>query len=113
MRIYLAGPMTGIENFNHPAFDAAASFLRALGHDVKSPAEFDREDGLDASGNVSNAFLRNALRRDCEAICGADAIALLPGWERSRGVAIELALAKYLGLKIVSATSGREMEAAA
>lgn len=112
MRIYLAGPMRGIPEFNFPAFYAAAATLRAGGHDVFNPAERDNEKhGTDISkGNTTGSEehavkehgfnLREALGADLAYICGtADAIALLPGWERSKGVAAELATARALGLQ--------------
>jgi len=39
MRIYIAGPMTGLPEFNYPAFNAAAEYLRSLGHHVENPAD--------------------------------------------------------------------------
>jgi hypothetical protein len=110
MKIYLAGPMRGYPSFNFPAFDFAAALLRAEGHDVFSPAERDRTiHGLaledNASGNEQIAekllgfSLREALAADTQFIAlAADAIALLPGWEKSSGALAELALAKALGL---------------
>ena len=112
MKIYLAGPMRGIPEFNFPAFNAAASSLRNDGHEVFNPAERDiaRHGGVDISkGNVNgdesfavqqHGFnLREALGDDLAFICkSADAIALLPGWESSKGVAAELATARALGL---------------
>lgn len=105
MRLYLAGPMTGIEHYNFPAFDAAAKQLREAGHEVFNPAENDRENGFDATGlqgheAAEHGFdLRTALKQDLSWICDhAEGIALLPGWEESKGARAEVALAKALGL---------------
>jgi hypothetical protein len=100
--IYVAGPMTGLPEFNFPAFDRAAETLAGQGHTVLNPAQMDRDVGFDPlSTPVDNAFLRDALRRDLSAICDADAIAMLPGWERSGGARIEWMLAAHLGLEII------------
>lgn len=42
--VYIAGPMSGIEDFNRPAFHEVAQALRAEGHTVLNPAE--QPDGL-------------------------------------------------------------------
>src|ERR1700722_11531123 len=100
MKIYLAGPMRGIKAYNHPAFDAAAAKLRAEGHEVFSPAEHDREkfpefDWYYLTGDMvvdgfSGSNMRAVIQKDLNWIIeNADAIALLPNWERSRGVKIE------------------------
>jgi len=119
MKIYVAGPMRGIPFFNFPAFHAAAANLRAQGHIVFSPAERDIEaHGTDISkGNVAgdealaaalHGFnLREALCDDLKFIClKADAIALLPGWEKSKGAKAEYATAKALGLKVLLIKDG-------
>lgn len=114
-RIYLAGPMSGIPEFNFPAFFAAAAKLREEGHTVFNPAErdIDRHGGVDISkGNATGSqevaakehgfSLREALADDTEWICReADAIAMLPGWENSKGARAEHALAFALGHKII------------
>lgn len=109
MRIYLAGPMRGLPQFNFPAFDAGAATLRSLGHDVFNPADRDRDlagfDPARLTGNEDLAgigfSLREALRADTEFISlHADAVALLPGWQKSSGVAAEIALAHALGLPV-------------
>ena len=113
MKIYLAGPMRGIPHFNFPAFDYAAAKLRTDGHNVFSPAERDRgihgtklEDnvmGDEKLAEKSVGFsLREALAADTTFIAlDADAIALLPGWEKSSGANAELALAKALGHTVI------------
>lgn len=102
MIVYIAGPMTGLPEFNFPAFDRAAELLAANGHLVLNPAQMDRDVGFDPSSSVaSSEFLRDAMRRDLSAICGAEAIAMLPGWEHSAGARIEWTLAAHLGLEIM------------
>lgn len=44
MRIYIAGPMTGYENFNREAFHRAKDALKREGHTVLNPAVLP--DGL-------------------------------------------------------------------
>lgn len=114
MKIYLAGPMSGIPEFNFPAFMSAAEKLRVEGHSVFNPAEKDNErHGADISkGNATgdqtlaaqeHGFsLREALSADTKYICEeADAIALLPGWENSKGAFAEWALSRALGHKVI------------
>jgi hypothetical protein len=97
--------MTGIAHYNFPAFDAAAKQLREAGHTVFNPAENDRENGFDATGlkgheAADHGFdLRTALKQDLSWICDhAEGIALLYGWEDSKGARAEVALAKALGI---------------
>lgn len=44
-RVYVAGPMTGLKDFNYPAFNAAADALRALGYQVENPADHGIVEG--------------------------------------------------------------------
>lgn len=120
MKIYIAGPMTGIPNFNFPAFNRAAAVLRAEGHSVFNPAERDieRHGGVDISFSNDtgdpeqakrdfNFSLREALADDTAFICrDADAIAMLPGWENSKGARAEHALAFALGHTIIYLQGG-------
>lgn len=113
MKLYLAGPMRGIPEFNFPAFHAAAKALRDEGHFVFSPAEKDNErhgtdiskgnhtgDELQASGEHGFS-LRVALAADMKFICEeADGIVMLPGWENSKGAKAEKATAEALNLPV-------------
>lgn len=105
MILYLAGPMTGYPEYNFPAFDNAAAWLRDQGHLVFNPAENDRANGFDAAGlkgheAADHGFsLRDALKADLSWICDhADAVALLDGWTASKGAQAEVALAEALGI---------------
>lgn len=91
--IYISGPMTGIPEHNFPAFHAAAKRLRELGYEVVNPAEIDSETGKD---------WHFYLRADIKALCDCDILALLPGWESSKGAHLELHIAHRLCMEIVS-----------
>ncbi|WP_213761962.1 DUF4406 domain-containing protein [Caballeronia sp. dw_19] len=89
MKLYLAGPMTGYPEFNFPAFAAESARLRTLGFEVVNPAELN-------SGSDGDWLA--CMRVDIKALVDCDGVALLPGWEKSRGAPIEQGLARDLGL---------------
>lgn len=91
-RVYLAGPMTGLPDFNYPAFHAAAARLRADGHHVENPAENPHPPCGSWQG-----YMRLAIAQ----LITCDTIALLPGWESSRGASIENRLASELGMTVL------------
>ena len=92
MRIYIAGPMTGLPDFNYPAFNATAAALRFIGHHVENPAE-----NPDPACKSWAGYMRMALAQ----LVTCDSITLLPGWARSRGACIEHFVAMQLGLAVV------------
>lgn len=83
--------MTGVADNNFPAFDAAADGLRRRGFDVVNPAEI-KPDGL--------TTWQNCMRADLQAMLTCDAIALLSGWENSKGAHLELHLAHRVGMAV-------------
>ena len=90
--------MRGIPLWNFPAFDAARDMLIGLGHDPISPADIDREHGIDENTTVlPPGFIHTALRRDFAAIVTCDAIAFLPGWETSSGANAERTVGGHVG----------------
>jgi hypothetical protein len=110
LKIYLAGPMRGLPEFNFQAFNTAAKYLRWYGHIVFNPAERDAAVGFDPTGmSGSNEDLekaqfsvREAFAADTAWICEhAEAVYLLPGWRESTGAIAERALGEALGLRIV------------
>ncbi len=103
MKIYLAGRMSGMPDLNFPAFRSARERLRAAGHTVFCPAEHaeQTENEVSAEKNASQAFRRRVLAIDLAWICAeAEAIALLPGWQQSKGATAERAAADALGLEV-------------
>lgn len=87
--IYLSGPMSGLPQLNHPAFQSAAQALRALRLTVVNPAEL----------NINpHAEWAACLRQDIKALCECHTIAHLDGWEKSKGAVLETHIAVSLGM---------------
>lgn len=92
--LYLSGPMSGYPLDNYPAFHAEARRLRELGYHVENPAE-----NPPPSDRSWHGYMRLALAQ----LLTCEGIALLPGWERSRGATLEHHVAKALGMLVFDA----------
>lgn len=95
MLLYVAGPMTGIEEFNFPAFRAATAQLEAAGFDVLDPS---RHGGSGGPGYDWRDYMRLGLRD----VLDADGVAVLPRWTKSRGANLEVQVAQTLGMPVRS-----------
>ncbi|WP_322864362.1 DUF4406 domain-containing protein [Aeromonas allosaccharophila] len=73
-KIYIAGPMSGLPNFNRDAFNKEALRLQSLGHVALNPAILP--DGLEQHEYMAVCI---------EMVKMADQLVLLPNWERSAG----------------------------
>ena len=99
MKVYLAGPMTSIENFNFPRFDEISAKLRAHGYDVVSPAELDSPEfraavmapGISGNEKGLTGLWGDCLARDVKLIAdsGIEGIILMWQWQKSRGARLE------------------------
>lgn len=93
MKLYVAGPMSGLPESNYPAFHAAAERLRALGHTVLNPAE----NPVPPCGGTWQGYMRMALAQ----LVQCDGIVLLHGWSESKGALIERWLAQVLHMEVM------------
>jgi hypothetical protein len=84
--------MTGLPEFNYPAFRKAEADLRANGLDVLNPVNAEAENQT-GQPQTWQWYMRRALRMVSE----ADGIALLPGWEYSEGARLEY----HVGTKLL------------
>jgi hypothetical protein len=109
MTVYLSGPMRGIEDFNRPAFAAAAARLRESGYIVIVPGENEEYDEFElASRTTARQKTEFYLSRDIDWIQeAADVVVVLPGWENSEGSKLEVLVAQSIGVPVWSFTTGR------
>ena len=92
MKIYIAGKITGHENYKAD-FKKAELDLRLQGHKVLNPADtVARIDGL-----KHEEYLHICLAM----IDVADAVAFLPNWKDSKGAKMEMEYAKKANKKIM------------
>lgn len=94
-KLYVAGPMTGYDDFNFPLFDMASKEARSRGYQVVSPADIDRQHGLTGKSPADHIDLCPIIIRDVEALVDCDGMLLLPGWENSRGAVAEVSVALW------------------
>ena len=97
IKLYIAGPMTGIVDFNYPAFYEAVQDLGNIGYVTLSPtdSELKNKSGI-RYGKSREWYLKHAIRM----VTKADGIALLEGWEQSEGAKLEVHVGQHLGLDI-------------
>jgi glycosyltransferase involved in cell wall biosynthesis len=91
--IYLSGPMTGLPDYNRPAFAEVAEELRSQGKSVFNPGDIGPTENI-----MPRAWY---MRKDLEALMKSDSVYLLPGWENSPGAQLEVEIARELELPIV------------
>jgi hypothetical protein len=84
--------MSGIPEFNFPAFHAAAKTLRHEGFEVVNPAEIPAE-----AGKPWDYY----MRLDIPEMLKCDTIYLLKGWEQSKGASLEHCVAEALGMTVI------------
>ena len=90
MRIYIAGPVSGIPERNANAFNAVTAALMDAGYRVVNPLCLVPPD-MDS---------HSAMKRLIPELCACDGVCHLDGWETSAGACVEVAVARACGLEI-------------
>lgn len=90
MRVYVAGPMTAIPEYNYPAFYQAKEILETIGLDVQIPPELcPQQDGFTYT---------DYFKADIEGMLTCEILVLLPGWTQSPGARAEMILGATMGM---------------
>lgn len=91
MKLYVAGPMTGHVGFNLPEFERVTALLDAAGFAAHNPGH---------RGVIRGYEWRDYMRDSLRMLLGCDGVALLDGWSRSRGVQVEVHVARALSMPV-------------
>lgn len=95
MRLYIAGPMTGLPEYNYPEFNRVEEELAGKGYKVLNPARIGESFTMPDDPSWQ-WFMRHALRLTVT----ADGVATLPGWRASRGASLEVHVALRIELPV-------------
>jgi hypothetical protein len=113
--LYLAGPMTGIAQFNFPAFESMSEELRHAGYGVISPHEEDHPEVQAAAwaspdGDISKLPQGKAgsdpgltASKNIQDIARSHGVALLDDWHKSSGTVHEVATAHRFRIPVAPA----------
>ena len=105
-RVYLSGPMTGIEDWNRPAFDAAEKRLVCEPFCVMGT--YNPADNIDEMQSLSH---EEAMYLSMHSLMSIDVagsrfvpyyevLVSLPGWEKSAGARLEREVAEACGIEV-------------
>lgn len=117
MRVFIAGPMASVTDFNYRAFDAAELWLLTSFETVHNPCRHRREEmHLDLEDCPNGSLIadkgynptqaanhcRHAIRWDVEKLTASDVIALLPYWSKCSYAKCLAKFAEFMGLGIMA-----------
>lgn len=91
MKLYIAGPMSGLPDMNYPEFRRVARILKKCGYEVEDPSDNVNPDSEDYI-----TWLRLGLKQVLE----CDGIALLDGFGLSKGAMMEAHVAAFLMMPV-------------
>ena len=92
-KVYISGPMTGIQDFNYPAFARMHDFLAQQGIQTLNPCHI-------ANGDTSKPY-DFYIRESLIMVAKAGAIVMLDGWQKSRGAKLEHHCAQAMEIPIL------------
>lgn len=108
-RVYISGPIASDPDAREH-FAVAAEQLRARGVEVVNPFDVPPVDHGDnpcpgtgyypGDNEIGHSSSVCFMRTDLRALLDCDVIYLLPGWERSKGAGVELAVAEACGMRV-------------
>lgn len=98
MKLYIAGPMSGLPDSNYPTFNRTAEQLQGHGYQVENPA--DNEDGLRRALGQREPVYTDYLRAGLAQLLRCDGVAVLEDWWLSGGARWEVQTAGILRMPV-------------
>lgn len=90
-KVYIAGPITGVEGYER-RFNEAAERIKRLGLEPVNPI---------GPGLIDGADYKYYIDRGLKMLMESDVVLLLPGWTKSKGARLEEMYARICGLPVI------------
>lgn len=104
-KVYIAGPMSGIDNYNAPAFYTGEEYMISMGipgKNIFNPIRSEMSIRVQEGEFMGQEAYRKCMQEDLNWICEhATMMYMLQDWENSKGARAEHATALCLGLRII------------
>jgi hypothetical protein len=109
--IYISGQMTGIKNYNFPAFYEAEDYLKSIGFEVIiNPATISKNMIQEKNCNYDDIHYLEYLKEDFRQLLECKSLFLLKGWKNSNGALKEKKLAEWLKYNIYYQDNTKDLE---
>lgn len=115
-KVYLSGPITGKPNDNIEEFEKYKQKFKNLNYEVVNPHDlFTREFVDDLNRKLENKEITfeeyhdTFMRTDIKAMMDCDFVAVLNGYENSKGANIEVYIARNINMPIIDAVTLKEI----
>lgn len=115
-KVYLSGPITGIEDDNKYTFENYKEKFKVLGFKVISPLDlFEPWEIRQLKQRVIDKIITEkemwviCMKRDLPEMYKQDFVAVLPGWALSEGANLEVYSARKLLMPIIDAETLKEL----
>lgn len=100
MRVFISGPITGVENYERN-FEVRAANLRAMGFQVENPVKIGKT--LESMFPDRKITHEEYMTQTLATLLNCDGISMLDGWEDSIGCKTEYEVAVATGKTFVRA----------
>ncbi len=115
-RVYISGPITGLQNENISEFKKYEDKFKNLNFEVVNPHSLFTKDEIDEINRkleykeiTFEEYHSFFMRRDVKEMMDCDIIAVLNGWEKSKGANIEVYIARNLNIPVIDAVTLNEL----
>ena len=97
MRVYISGPMRGMQDYNYPLFNEVEKTLFEYGLDHSTAGLLEVCNPTHNFNGDQTLPIEMYMNADLRQVLDADALVLLPGWEHSEGSKLEITVAQATG----------------